>query len=334
VCKRVQGNERKRRIILFRLLKRQQRTTHCGKMSNNNLNFFENVVDGTAGEEGINASFWNDAIMDLVNNGYADAPSPSGAGGGNNPGESCSNFTFDLQNFDDNMGAFFQQQEDGKKVDYFNKNPTLITPRVDLLKTPFTFSSRDKEVSYLQEMFQNPTTYHELLPPETRKEEDSSQIVPKSSLDQTFTDVFHNTEHSYLDGTRVPQETKPEMDEIFTNSDTQTSSVIDDDQLVSLSVPDLNKALQNLSAERKQQLKQRRRLLKNRGYAQRCRTRRIYSEKYYSEQNEQLKQMLEAVTAERDLYKSKYENLKTVIRKAKLERGQRKMQVPGTDKLS
>merc|ERR1712072_101373 len=110
------------------------------------------------------------------------------------------------------MTDFFQQQEGEKKaeVEYTTTtNPSLITPRVAPLKTPFTFSSREKEMSYLQGMFQSPPTYHELLPPEPRKEDPSMQIVPNSPLDRSLTAVFQNTEHSYLNDTAEPQETKP-----------------------------------------------------------------------------------------------------------------------------
>merc|ERR1712062_432485 len=107
--------------------------------------------------------------------------------------------------------------------------------------------------------------------------------------------------------------------------DTTNHNIMDDEKLISLSVPELNKALRNLPKDSALYLKQRRRLLKNRGYAQKCRTRRIYSEKQYLEENRQLKEMIERMTADRNMYKSKYENLKTVIRKAKLEREQRKL---------
>jgi len=100
--------------------------------------------------------------------------------------------------------------------------------------------------------------------------------------------------------------------------------VVTDDELVTLTVRDLNKRLRNLSKEERIKYKQRRRLLKNRGYAQTCRTRRIHNQHAKEVENEKLKELLQQVTLERNLYKTKYENLKSVIKKAKMEREKKK----------
>ena len=102
------------------------------------------------------------------------------------------------------------------------------------------------------------------------------------------------------------------------------SSLVSDDELVTLSVRDLNKRLRNLTKEDKLRYKQRRRLLKNRGYAQTCRSRRIHNQHTKEIENEKLKEVLQQITLERNLYKTKYENLKAVIKKAKMEREKRK----------
>jgi len=100
--------------------------------------------------------------------------------------------------------------------------------------------------------------------------------------------------------------------------------LVSDEELVTLSVRDLNKRLRNLSKDDKIRYKQRRRLLKNRGYAQTCRTRRIHNQHAKEIENEKLKELLQQITLERNLYKTKYENLKAVIKKAKIEREKRK----------
>merc|ERR1712013_267963 len=303
--------------------------------------FFDNVADG--GEDnGMSGAFWTDAILDLVNNDYADTPSPAGG----SSSEALPNFTFNLPSgfFGDAMPPLFQHEAKDEDPQPKPTN-TLSTPRVPPLPNSGT-TTQEKEISYLQAMLQssiNSPIYRELLSRD-EEEDPSTQVVSNPGLTSLL--QFQNKEHPlYLNYVNElveksninsgNNESNDISDEDVMNSTSGTGcdNDISDEQLVSLSVPDLNKALRHLSNDRKLQLKQRRRLLKNRGYAQKCRTRRIYSEKHYSEENNKLKQMLEIITAERNLYKSKYENLKTVIRKAKIEREQRKTLVQGAQKV-
>jgi len=97
---------------------------------------------------------------------------------------------------------------------------------------------------------------------------------------------------------------------------TVSSTELTDNDLMNMSTRELNRRLQSLTPEERNHLKQRRRTLKNRGYAQTCRTRRVNDQHKLKDTNDtlvaevkQLKQQVRTLTAERDSYR---EQLSTV----------------------
>ncbi|CAH1732964.1 unnamed protein product [Aphis gossypii] len=92
--------------------------------------------------------------------------------------------------------------------------------------------------------------------------------------------------------------------------------LINDALLLQLPVRDLNKRLQGISKEEVARLKQKRRTLKNRGYAQSCRTKRMNQRIELENANEilatelhKIKSELSRVAQERDMYKQRFSAL-------------------------
>lgn len=101
-------------------------------------------------------------------------------------------------------------------------------------------------------------------------------------------------------------------------SSSMKDSEIDDEELVHLPVRELNRRLQGLSKETVLRIKQKRRTLKNRGYAQNCRTKRLKERSELENGNhslleelDRLRAHLDRVTRERDVYKRQYEILRS-----------------------
>jgi len=90
-------------------------------------------------------------------------------------------------------------------------------------------------------------------------------------------------------------------------SATGSSTEISDSELIKLPTRELNRRLQSLSPDERRVLKQRRRTLKNRGYAQICRSRRVGHHHQLETTNQglqrevqQLKRQVDTLTKERD----------------------------------
>lgn len=143
-----------------------------------------------------------------------------------------------------------------------------------------------------------------------------STLTPSSSLDDpTLVEAIqildpHHTEDS-------PKSPDDMSEKAFQSSKLIGEEIgLPDDELIGLSVRDLNRRLSGVPKDKVKILKQRRRTLKNRGYAQNCRSRRLKAKSQLEEDKVSLStrvQLLEhkcqVVTAERNMYKEKYESL-------------------------
>lgn len=94
--------------------------------------------------------------------------------------------------------------------------------------------------------------------------------------------------------------------------------LLNDDQLISLTVRELNKRLHGFPREEVVRMKQKRRTLKNRGYAQNCRTKRLAQRHELESRNRllqgelgRLRGELERACQERDFYRQQVHSLRT-----------------------
>lgn len=98
------------------------------------------------------------------------------------------------------------------------------------------------------------------------------------------------------------------------------SSDLDDEDLVTLPVRELNKRLQGFTKEEIQRLKQKRRTLKNRGYAQNCRSKRMHHKTQLERTNNSLLDQINSLqrhvamlTRERNYFKQQNELLRAKL---------------------
>lgn len=126
----------------------------------------------------------------------------------------------------------------------------------------------------------------------------------------------HQPQHMYCDGS----DDDPPTTGTTTGMSDESVGILSpemmcDDQLMSLTVRELNKRLHGCPREEVVRLKQKRRTLKNRGYAQNCRSKRLAKSHELDKFNQKLKTELHRISQElvrckheRDFYKQELDN--------------------------
>ena len=120
---------------------------------------------------------------------------------------------------------------------------------------------------------------------------------------------------------------KKDSPELNYDSDmSQNDSSVSDDKLVRFSVRELNRYLRGLPKDEVMRLKQRRRTLKNRGYAASCREKRITQREELEMERKLLKDKVDQLTHENmqvrdelDSLRAKYDALRTFAQTSKIQ---------------
>ena len=89
-----------------------------------------------------------------------------------------------------------------------------------------------------------------------------------------------------------------------------SSKQLSDDELIALSVKELNRMLKGMTRDEIIKLKQRRRTLKNRGYAANCREKRISQKEVLETEKDQLRNEVDRLQRENDVVRMELSSLK------------------------
>lgn len=165
----------------------------------------------------------------------------------------------------------------------------------------------------------------------SEEKEDNAQSVPDSTLaldgmPAWLSETLPQNSHELSPSPSVSEGSSTSIGHFFGEEQhlTANESQFTEKELRELSVKDINRLLKErgLSKDEVARVKHRRRTLKNRGYAQNSRLRRIETKnnleiekKSLLQELEQLQQQLAVTVRERDIFKNKYVKLLTQVSK-------------------
>ena len=126
-----------------------------------------------------------------------------------------------------------------------------------------------------------------------------------------------NLEVSFTASIPIKDKSEDELNDDIYNED---GVLMTDEKLLKLSVRDLNRLLHGLPKNKQKVLKQKRRTLKNRGYAQNCRSKRMVARQDLEVTNTTLHKSMEDMVTELSNVKKECDKLKELLEREKIER--------------
>lgn len=122
-----------------------------------------------------------------------------------------------------------------------------------------------------------------------------------------------NTPSRFTPGSKTKRKSGSKRNQNKTNKVFDPVPTLSDGKLEKMTIKELNKYIQGIPKQQAQKIKKRRRILKNRKYALKCRLKTVQKRTKMAEENKSLekrisaaKEELKTVTKQRDYYKSKY----------------------------
>ena len=122
-----------------------------------------------------------------------------------------------------------------------------------------------------------------------------------------------NTPSRFTPGSKTKRKSGSKRNQNKTNKVSDPVPTLSDGKLEKMTIKELNKYIHGIPKQQAQKIKKRRRILKNRKYALKCRLKTVQKRPKTAEENKSLekrisaaKEELKTVTKQRDYYKSKY----------------------------
>ena len=134
-----------------------------------------------------------------------------------------------------------------------------------------------------------------------------------SGTSSAFDQRQQKTPSRFTPGSKTKRKSGSKRNQNKTNKVFDPVPTLSDGKLEKMTIKELNKYIQGIPKQQAQKIKKRRRILKNRKYALKCRLKTVQKRTKMAEENKSLekrisaaKEELKTVTKQRDYYKSKY----------------------------